>query len=254
MSVAGRLQGRRILVTGASADSAIGLGICRELAQEGALLVLMGRRQGPLEQTRADIAGPERHTVEVMDLADLDAIATRMNAIAAAGVLHGMVHSASFQGYSPLSRINAEQFDRYFHVNVAAPLMLAKGLRQKGVCEEGGSIVLIGSVAGLRGQKARSLYAASKAALVSLTQSLALELADKSIRVNCLAPAVVQGPKADEQFQLLAEAQRQALLQAHPLGLVRPVDIAKAATFLLGSDSAWITGATLPVDGGYLAG
>lgn len=254
MSESGKWQGQRILVTGASADSAIGLSICRELADLGAALVLLGRRRDALEQTRDTIAHPERHTVEVMDLAELDAIPARIKAIAAETALNGLVHSASFQGYSPLSRISAEQFDRYFHVNVAAPLMLAKGLRQKGVSAAGASMVLIGSVAGLRGQKARSLYAASKAALVSLTQSLALELADKPIRVNCLAPAVVQGPKADEQFQLLAEAQRQALLQAHPLGLVRPLDIAKACAFLLGPDSAWITGATLPVDGGYLAG
>lgn len=249
------LAGRRILVTGASADSAIGFGICQELAERGASLVLLGRRQVPLEQTREAIAHPERHTIQVADLGQLDAIAERVRDIAlSGGGLQGLVHSASFQGYSALSRVNAEQFDRYFHVNVAAPLMLAKGLRQKGVCPAGASMVLIGSVAGLRGQKARSLYAASKAALVSLTQSLALELAEKSIRVNCLAPAVVQGPKADEQLRLLAEPQRQALLQAHPLGLGQPADIAKAAAFLLSADSGWITGATLPVDGGYLAG
>ena len=249
-----KLAGRRIVVTGASADSAIGFGICKELASQGAELVLIGRRVALLAQTLDTIDHPERHSIEVMDMAELDNIAGRIQAIATAGPLAGMVCSASLQGYSALSRIDAKQFDQYFHVNVAAPLMLAKGLRQKGVCPMGASLVMIGSVAGMRGQKARSLYSASKAALVSLTQSLALELADKSIRVNCVAPAVIQGPKAEEQFKLLAETQRLSLLHAHPLGLGRPVDVAKAVTFLLSDDSAWMTGVTLPVDGGYLAG
>lgn len=249
-----KLAGRRFLVAGASADSAVGFGICKELASQGADLVLMGRRLALLAQTRDTIDHPERHAIEEIDFAELDSITGRIKAIAASGPLHGLVYSASFQGYSALNRIDAKQFDKYFHVNVAAPLMLAKGLRQKGVCPIGASLVMIGSVAGLRGQKARSLYSASKAALVSLTQSLALELAEKSIRVNCVAPAVIQGPKAEEQFRLLAEAQRLSLLQAHPLGLGRPVDVAKAVSFLLSDDSAWITGATLPVDGGYLAG
>ena len=249
-----KLAGRRILVTGASADSPIGFEICQELSEQGASLLLLGRRKDMLEQTRKKIKYSELHSIEVMDLVELDNIAGRIKEYAAAGPFHGLVHSASFQGYSALTRINNELFDKYFHVNVAAPLMLAKGMRQKGVCPAGASIVFIGSVAGLRGQKARSLYSASKAALISLTQSLALELVDKSIRVNCIAPAVIKGPKADEQFKLLAEAQRLSLLAAHPMGLGSPADIAKAVTFLLSDDSAWITGATLPVDGGYLAG
>jgi NAD(P)-dependent dehydrogenase (short-subunit alcohol dehydrogenase family) len=249
------LAGRRILVTGASADSAIGLAICTQLAELGAELILVGRRAEQLEQTRQLITAPERHCVAPMDLGQLDGIAAQIKALAqAGGVLHGIVHSASFQGYSALSRISAEQFDQYFHVNVAAPLMLAKGLRQKGVSAPAASMVFIGSVAGLRGQKARSLYAASKAALVSLTQSLALELADRSIRVNCIAPAVVSGPKADEQMKLLAAPQREALLAAHPLGLGMPMDVAQATAFLLSDASRWISGATLPVDGGFLAG
>jgi NAD(P)-dependent dehydrogenase (short-subunit alcohol dehydrogenase family) len=254
MNKALRLHNHRILVTGASADSAIGMGICQELADQGAQLVLMGRRQAQLEETRERIAHSDRHSIEVMDLTALNEIADRLKLITTRGPLHGLVHSASFQGYSPLSRVNAQQFDQYFHLNVAAPLMLARGLRQKDVCPQGASMVLIGSVAGLRGQKGRSLYAASKAAMISLTQSLALELADKSIRVNCLAPAVIQGPRADEQLQLLTDSQRQLLFNAHPMGLGRAMDIAKAAAFLLSPDSGWITGTTLPVDGGYLAG
>ena len=254
MSQMQKLLGYRILVAGASADSAIGLSICQELASNGARLVLIGRRRALLEQTRNSIENSESHTTEVLNLANLDTIAERVKVISETGTLNGLVYSASFQGYSSLARINAKQFDQYFHVNVAAPLMMAKGLRQKGVCPDGASIVMIGSVAGLRGQKGRSLYASSKAALVSLTQSLSLELADKSIRVNGIAPAVIRSPKADEQFKLLNEEQRKSLFEAHPMGLGSPIDIAKATVFLLSVDSAWITGTTLAVDGGYLAG
>lgn len=247
------LDKKRILVTGASADSAIGFAICALLADLGASLVLVGRREALLEETRQRLPRCEEHQAAAMDLAELDRIPERLKAISRSGPLNGLVHSASFQGYSPLGRINEEQFNRYFSVNAGAPLMLVKGLRQKGVSTDGASVVFIGSVAGLTGQRGRSLYAASKAALVSLTQSLALEVAERGLRVNCVAPAVVQGPRAEQQLQLLAAPQREALLSSHPLGLGDPKDVANATAFLLSDASRWITGVTLPVDGGYMA-
>ena len=115
------------------------------------------------------------------------------------------------------------------------------------------SIVFVGSVAGFRGVKARSLYSASKAALYSITQSLALELADKTIRVNYVAPAVVSGSKAEQQFAMLGEVHTLALKKEHPLGLSAPSDVANSIHFLLGDLSKQITGSHLLVDGGYLA-
>ena len=246
--------GRRILVTGASADSDIGLAISMRLARDGANLVLAGRRTEALEATRAQLSEPERHLVAPCDLRDLDAIPARLRQLAEAdGPFAGIVHSASHQGYSPLAKIGRSEFDRYFSINVGAAILLARGLRQRGVAAAGASIVYIGSVAGLRGQKGRTLYAASKAALVAVTRSVALELADLGIRANCVAPAIVRGAQAEKHFSMLSAEQTAALAAAHPLGIGLPGDVAEAVAFLLSDAGRWITGTTLPVDGGFMA-
>jgi len=249
------LTGRRVLVTGASDDSDIGRTLCVTLAGLGARLVLAGRRAEALERTRGLLDDPERHRVAPVDLSDLDAVPGWMKGLAEMdGPLDGLVHSASVQGYSVLRQVTAAQFERYFTLNVGAALMLARGFHQKTVAApEGGSIVFVGSVAGLKGQKGRSLYAASKAALVSVAQSLALELAGRRIRVNVIAPAVVLGAKAEQQFAMLPAEQKAALDAAHPLGYGTPQDVADAAAYLLAGSGRWITGVTLPLDGGFSA-
>lgn len=249
------LSGRRILVTGASADSDIGRALCTTVAGLGAALTLVGRRPDALEETRAQLDDPERHRVAAFDLADLDAIPAWLKGLAAEGPFDGLVHSASVQGYTVLRQMSRAQIDRYLTLNVGAALMLARGFSQKGIhAPDGGSIALIGSVAGLKGQKGRSLYAASKAALVAVARSLALELADRRIRVNVVAPAVVMGAKAAEQFAMLPADQNASLAAAHPLGYGTPQDVADAVSFLLADTGRWITGVTLPVDGGFTAG
>ncbi len=248
------LTGRRILVTGASDDSDIGRTLCVTLADLGARLVLAGRRADALERTRRLLDDPHRHAIAPVDLTELDAIPGWMKRMTESNdPLNGLVHSASVQGYSVLRQVTAAQFERYFTLNVGAALMLARGFHQKGVfASDGGSIVFIGSVAGLKGQKGRSLYAASKAALVSVAQSLALELADRQIRVNVIAPAIVQSAKAEQQFAMLPAEQNAALVAAHPLGYGTPQDVADAAAYLLGRSGRWITGVALPVDGGFV--
>lgn len=249
------LTDRRILVTGASVDSDIGRTLCVTLADLGARLVLAGRRAAALDETRALLTEPERHAISPFDLTDLDNIPGWMKELAeAGGSFAGLVHSASVQGYSVLRQVNRAQFDRYFTLNVGAALMLARGFQQKGVhAPDGGAIVYVGSVAGLKGQKGRSLYAASKAALVAVARSLALELADRKIRVNVLAPAVVMGAKAEQQFAMLPPEQNAALAAAHPLGYGTPQDVADAVAYLLADTGRWVSGATLPLDGGFTA-
>ncbi len=249
------LSGARVLLTGASADSDIGRSVALTLADLGARLVLVGRRADALETTRQNCANPDIHTVSPFDLCDLDAIPRWMKTLTeTGGPLRGLVHSASHQGYSPLRTIKRDQFERYFTLNVGSALMLARGFQQKGVSDaERGSIVFIGSVAGLTGQKGRSLYAASKAALASIARSLALELADQRIRVNVVAPAIVHGSQANKQFAMLRPEQNAALAASHPLGFGQPQDVADAVAFLLADSARWITGITLPLDGGYTA-
>ena len=247
------LKDKLYIVTGAAIDSDIGLAICKKLDAHGARLILIGRREEALEATRCQLVGD--HYVVPYDLSRLDDILPWAKTINEKyGPIDGLVHSASFQGYSPLRSISAKQINNYFDVNFSAALMLTTAFSRTKYYSHNASFVYIGSVAGQRGLKARTLYAASKAALSSLVQSAALELAIKSIRVNCVAPAIVSGAKADKQFQTIGEHQSQALIAAHPLGLCAPEDVANSVYFLVSDLSLKITGTTLIVDGGFLAG
>ena len=105
----------------------------------------------------------------------------------------------------------------------------------------------------MTGQAGVSAYSASKGALISLTKSLALELAGENIRVNCVAPGVVNTEMSDKLFSFMTEQQIEGIKKMHPLGFGTPRDVANAISFLLADTSRWITGSVLVVDGGYTA-
>jgi 3-oxoacyl-[acyl-carrier protein] reductase len=244
---------KHYLVIGASNDSAIGSAVCHCLAADGARLTLVGRRADALHATVDSIQGGD-HIVAPYDLSNLDQIAAWLSSLVKQnGPFDGMIYSASFQGYSPLRGMSSSLITRYTNLNISAPLLLSKAFSKKSHYNPDASVLFIGSVAGSRGLKARSLYAGTKAALHSITQSLALELAAKSIRVNCVAPALVKGPQAEKQMKMLGEQATNDLLAAHPLGLSEPMDVAHAVAFLLSDRASNITGHILNVDGGYLA-
>jgi NAD(P)-dependent dehydrogenase (short-subunit alcohol dehydrogenase family) len=245
------LTGRRVLVTGASA------GIGREtailLGALNARLVLAGRNEQRLRQTLACLDG-EGHSMEVVDLAAVEQIPEWMRRIAAAGgPLNGLVHAAGKQIVAPIRALSPQSLDSLMKTNLYSAVMLARGFCQKDCGAPGGSIVFVSSVMAMVGQPARAAYGASKAALVGLTKSLALELARDRIRVNCVAPAFVQTGMLDRVREMLSAEQFAALEQAHPLGFGTPRDVAHAIAFLLADTGRWITGSTLVVDGGYSA-
>ncbi len=247
------MESQRILITGASKQSDIGLAICQKLAALGYQLILCARSEEGLHETKAMLSG-DNHIVAPFDLTHTDEISAWVTSLVKTyGPLAGIVHSASYQGYSPLKTITPQLINDYMQVNFAAAVMLCSVASKKNIMAEHGSIVMIGSVAGERGVKARTLYAASKAALHSLTQSAAVELASKGVRVNCVAPGIVAGTKAKAQFALLSEAESHKLQQAHPLGLAQPDNVAAAVAYLVSEASHAITGTIMPVDGGYLA-
>jgi NAD(P)-dependent dehydrogenase (short-subunit alcohol dehydrogenase family) len=138
-------------------------------------------------------------------------------------------------------------------VNVESAMGLLKGYRQKGVNPGAGSVVLIASVLGLCGQPVQSIYSATKGAVLAMAKSAALELVRDGIRVNCVAPAIVETELVDRLRATMTPEQFQAVVAAHPLGLGQAKDVANAVAFLLGETGRWITGTTLTVDGGYTA-
>lgn len=251
MADARDLNGRRIVVTGAS--SGLGAGIARVLAAHGAGLVLVGRNMDRLNETKNDLQGVG-HLAKSIDLLDSDGVPQRLREIADEfGALDGVVHSAGVMALRPLKSLVAPDWDVALKTNVVAAGALAKGFRQPGVNRQGGSIVFISSVTGLVGHSAQSLYSATKGALIALARSLAVELARDKIRVNCIAPAVVETGMSEKLKSGMTPEQWAHTASLHPLGLGRAEDVGHAVSFLLADTGRWITGTTLVVDGGYTA-
>ena len=246
------LSGRSILVTGAS--SGIGRETAILLSQLGAKVVLGGRNQEQLEITLRQLHGEGHHTAP-FDMTDLEQIPAWVKTLAAAhGPFHGAVHSAGIHKALPLRMAGAAGLDEIMRVNFHSAVLLARGFRQKGCrVPDSASIVFIASVAGLVGEPGVSAYSASKAALIGLTRSLAMELAPEKIRVNAVAPGFVQSEMGERLKQSLTPDQINAIEQKHPLGIGQVRDVANGIAFLLADSARWITGTTLVIDGGYTA-
>ncbi len=245
------LSGRHILVTGAS--TGIGRAVAVTAADLGARVTLTARNADRLADTAAALAG-SGHRIAPFDLSDTDAIPGWVKQQAAeAGAFDGLAHCAGVQVGKPVRAVDRAFFDQTMHVNLLSALALARGLRQKGCHGPDAAVVFVASVAAMIGQPGNVAYAASKGGLVAAGRALAMELLRDGIRVNCVAPALVETEMMDRFRATITEDQFTAVRNAHPMGFGKPEDVAAAIAFLLGPGSRWITGVTLPVDGGYLA-
>lgn len=248
-----RLDGRHILVTGAS--SGIGRSTAAMLHALGARLSVVDRDEPGLAALCVELDAGEpvvRHAADLSDIAGIEPLVARC--VAANGALHGVVHCAGIQAIVPVRTLQIDGWRRIFAVNTEAALMLGKCLSSKKVyAGRQGSIVFISSVMGMVGSVGAVAYSMSKAALDGMARSLSLELAPRGIRVNCIAPGFVQTLLFEDTARLWDEDTRKAVEAQHPLGFGRPDDVAHAVAFLLADTGRWITGSTLVVDGGYLA-
>ena len=245
-------EGRWVAVTGAS--SGIGRAIAIELARQGARPILVGRSAERLAETAAALGGAE-HRQLVLDLTRHDLIATAIaDARKEIGPLYGLCHAAGVVETRPLSANTVQVVQSQMDVNVLAGLELARAVcRRDAMLPEGGSILFISSVYGWVGMPGQIGYCASKGALAAAARAMAIELARRRIRVNCLSPGLVLTRMTEEALEKLSPEQGVKLKSAYPLGVGQPEDVARAAVFLLDPGSSWITGVDLPVDGGYTA-
>lgn len=236
------LEGKRILVTGAS--SGIGRQIAITCDQMGAQLVLSGRHDERLKETFSNLSGSGHSTV----VADLTQKADVDQLVAQTGIVNGVVHAAGISKLVPFRLITQEHLEDMFGSNTFAPILLTKALLSKKQIAAGGAIVFIASVASHVGPMASSAYASSKSALLGMVRSLGLEVAKQKIRANCIAPGYVQTPLL-ESLQG-SGGNLESLFDLTPLGMGTPEDIANTAVFMLADASRWITRDYLIVDGG----
>jgi len=239
-----RIDGKAALVTGASGG--IGAAIARALHAQGAVVALSGTRLEALEALAAELG--ERAKVCPADLRDL-AAADALVAVAEAevGPLHILVNNAGLTRDGLAMRMKDDDWQAVIDVDLAAPFRLARAVLRGMVRRRAGRIVSIGSVVGATGNPGQANYAAAKAGLVGMTKALAQEVGARGITVNMVSPGFVDTAMTER----LPPAQRERLLAAIPLGrLGQPQDVAAAVAYLASDAAAWVTGATLHVNGG----
>ncbi|MEQ1956823.1 SDR family NAD(P)-dependent oxidoreductase [Mesorhizobium yinganensis] len=244
----GKLDGKVVVITGAT--TGIGLATATRFASEGARLFITGRRQKQLDEAIDFVGNGVRGVLgDVGNLADLD----RLYAIVKdeAGSIDVLFANAGGGEFAALGAITEEHFDATFRTNVKGTLFTVQ--KALPLLKDGSSIILTGSTAGSTGTPAFSVYSASKAAIRAFARTWILDLADRKIRVNVLAPGNTSTPgwhglTSSEQAH---DEMLRAAEQSIPLGrLADPAEIARAALFLAWDDSSFVTGIELFVDGG----
>lgn len=246
------LTGKNIIVTGAS--SGIGKAIAFACSEAGATVIALGRDLHRLHETMQQLKG-DGHQHYALDLSDAKAVQGWAEELKARQIIvDGLVHAAGISGTTPLQVISDEKLEHFVAVNITAAIRVTQVITKKQIFRgDGGAIVWITSVMAHAGESGKSLYALTKGALTAAARSLAIELAPRKIRVNCIAPGVVETPMVANAYYSQDEEMLNRIRSLHPLGLGQPEDVAAAAVFLLSPGSKWITGTTLVVDGGYLA-
>ena len=238
------LTGKCALVTGASGG--IGGAIARALHGQGAAVALSGTRLAALQQLQGEL-GARAHAVPC-DLADAAEVEKLVGAAEAAmGQVDILVNNAGLTRDQLSMRMKDEDWQKVLEVNLTAAFRLIRGALRGMMKRRFGRIVSITSVVGVTGNPGQANYAASKAGLIGMSKSLALEVASRGITVNCLAPGMIATPMTEA----LNEAQRERVLGQIPAGrLGSAAEIAAAVVYLASEEAAYVTGQTLHVNGG----
>jgi len=238
----GKLQDKVAVITGGT--SGMGLATAKRFVAEGAYVYIMGRRRTELEAAVKAIGRNVTGVAgDVARLADLDTLYETVRA--AKGHVDVVFANAGVGEVAPLGAISSEQYERIFGVNVRGTLFTVQ--KALPLMREGGSIILTGSIAGVKGLPGFDVYSASKAAIRSFVRTWTVELKDRRIRANVISPGTIDTP-------ILAGLPKDAIAQlvaTIPMGRMgESEEIASAALFLACADSSFVTGIELFVDGG----
>ena len=245
------LKGKNILVTGAS--SGMGRAACIRLSNLGATVFLVGRDEQRLAATMENMQGG-LHTIIPFDLCNFNDYEQLFEIIKPHGHLSGLAHFAGIRKTLPIRATKVNDLKDIFNINLFAFMELVRFFSRKNYAQpDGASIVAVSSVLSLRGAAALAGYGASKAAIDGAVRSFACELASKKIRVNSIAPGHVETEMNLAVKQTISEEAYEQIIKSHPLGIGMPEDVANLVAFLISDEARWITGAVIPIDGGFTA-
>jgi NAD(P)-dependent dehydrogenase (short-subunit alcohol dehydrogenase family) len=252
-----RLAGKIAFITGAG--SGIGRACAELFAQQGAKVVLAGRRADPLDSVVNKINNSGGEAIAVScDVSDSAQVSAALkSAVDKFGSLTTIVNNAGVVVPGNAEETTDANWDMMININLKGTFLVSRAALQFLRQAHGGSIINIGSIYGVVGGKNRVAYAASKGGVTMLTRAMALDHAHENIRVNCICPSLVETEIAKQLFANAPnpdEARRQRVSMI-PMGRAgTPQEIAHLAAYLASDESAWVTGAALPIDGGQAAG
>lgn len=247
------LENKHIAVLGAS--SGLGAEIAVRCSELGAKVTLMARREDRLNEVRAKCASGQDHQVVTADVLDIKSLeAAFVSVRKGGGPLSGLVYATGVNVPRPLAALDEKNLDLVVDTNYKGAMLATRYALSKGGLEPGGSIVWISSISAyLAGGGGTAVYAASKAALEGAKRVLAVELAARKIRINCITAGAILTEIWDSINSTMGERFDEKVATRHLFGLGKPDDIANAAAYLLAPASKWVTGTSLVVDGGFMA-
>jgi len=239
------LSGKTILVTGAS--SGLGRQCAISVSEQGGTVIITGRNKERLGQTFEALSG----TGHKMMIADLTRKEDIESLVAALPVLNGVVYSTGISDLAPARFITEKEIEKTFRISYdAAVLLTGRILAKKRLEKKNASLVFISSISTRYPFVGGAMYISAKAALEAYARVLALELAPKGIRSNCIAPAFVKTPMLDETAENYSQEAVNKIEEQQLLGLGEPEDVANTVVFFLSDASKWITATNLILGGG----
>ena len=237
------LEGKNILITGAS--SGIGKGIAIACSKMGANVIINGRNEMRLQETMTEMEGDFNHLIAA-DLCNLSQLSGMVEEVPK---LDGIVHCAGIGQRVLCKQLQETDIDSVMNINFKAPVMLQTEILKQKKINSGASVVFIASIASWSPSFGNSMYSASKGAIVSYSNCLALELASRRIRVNCISPAMVWTDlitKDGIDIEALKEDEKKYPLKRYGT----PEDIAGLVLYMLSDVSSWMTGSNVKISGG----
>lgn len=253
-----RLDGKTCLITGAAGG--IGLAMTKAFLAENATVVATDLDADGLSKLCEGLPGPGRVMVRRLDVTDPDGLATLATSLEAEGVLVDvLVNNAAAITIGKLLDASLDDIRLVFGVNVEGLFNVTRAFLPAMIARGGGTVLNMASLASVRAMHERFVYSASKAAIQMMTRSIAVDYVEQGIRANCICPARVHTPFIEgylAKYYPGEENERfEALSRYQPVGrMIRPDEVASAAVYLCSDEAAMVTGESLVIDGGVMAG